>query len=87
MLTNLGVGPVIAPGLAAHGIDATDHKYQQPTAQICERLRSSSFDTDLACAGRTCQSFYEAIKTGSHGRQSGALTRSLACEWAREASR
>src|SRR5260370_10839039 len=87
---------------------ARGYPSKQPTANMCEEQWTRMMDTNLNGALRTCQSFYEALKSGGHGRiiniaslgsflafhevaaycaaKSGllSLTRSLACEWARD---
>jgi NAD(P)-dependent dehydrogenase (short-subunit alcohol dehydrogenase family) len=89
-------------------VNAAGFTFRSPTATMPEEKWSSLLDTHLNGALRTCQSFYEPLKSSGHGRVINfgsltsfvgfhevaayaaaktailGLTRSLACEWAKD---
>jgi len=89
-------------------VNAAGHTLKKPTVAIGEAEWASILDTNLTGVLRACQSFYEPLKSGGHGRVVNiaslgsflafhevaaysasksallSLTKSLACEWARD---
>jgi NAD(P)-dependent dehydrogenase (short-subunit alcohol dehydrogenase family) len=89
-------------------VNAAGFTFRSPTATMPEEKWSSLLDTHLTGTLRTCQSFYEPLKSTGHGRIVNfgsltsfvgfyevtayaaaktavlGLTRSLACEWAKD---
>jgi NAD(P)-dependent dehydrogenase (short-subunit alcohol dehydrogenase family) len=49
-------------------VNAAGYIFHQPTITVSEEQWTSLFDTHVTGALRACQSFYEPLKAGGHGR-------------------